>query len=239
MMINSTNISGYAQPALVHETIGVPGADVSRSAQSDAKSLGVLVQGSVDRATIGERVEKPSTYDALGDMAKQQKSDDKVLEAQEKADEEKIQELKERDQEVRIHEQAHAAVGGQYAGAPSYDFETGPDGNRYAVGGEVSIDVSEEKDPQDTVSKMQVVRAAALAPAEPSAQDYKVAAEASQKEQAARAQVAKQSVANDESNSSLSTHTAAKEPAQGLAHQALQLYKSGDTPVAKAFSAQA
>ena len=46
----------------------------------------------------------------------------------------KVAELKSRDQEVRTHEQAHAAAGGQYAGSPSYEYEQGPDGKRYAVG---------------------------------------------------------------------------------------------------------
>jgi hypothetical protein len=90
-----------------------------------------------------------------------------------------IQELKARDIEVRNHERAHAAVGGQHAGAPNYEYQTGPDGKKYAVGGEVSIDVSKTNDPQSTIRKMQTVRAAALAPAEPSAQDRKVAAQAS------------------------------------------------------------
>ncbi len=100
-----------------------------------------------------------------------------------------VQTLKDRDREVKVHEQAHAAVGGQYAGSPSYEYETGPDGKRYVVGGEVSIDVSEEEMPEDTVQKMQIVRAAALAPAEPSTQDLKVAAQASQQESQARAQL--------------------------------------------------
>ena len=111
---------------------------------------------------------------------------------QQQNEEKKIQELKERDTEVRLHEQAHAATGGQYAGAPSYEYETGPDGKRYAVGGEVSIDISDEKTPEQTVRKMRQVKAAALAPAEPSAQDYKVAAQATQKEQAAQAELVKE-----------------------------------------------
>ena len=87
-----------------------------------------------------------------------------------------VQELKARDREVRAHEQAHAIVGGQYAGAPSYTYQSGPDGQQYAIGGEVSIDISPvDGDPEATIEKMQVVVAAALAPAEPSAQDRKVA----------------------------------------------------------------
>lgn len=92
-----------------------------------------------------------------------------------------LTELKARDREVRAHEAAHKAVGGQYAGAISYDYQRGPDGARYAVGGEVSIDISPvQGDPEATIEKMRVVRAAAMAPAEPSSQDRAVAAEATQ-----------------------------------------------------------
>ncbi len=92
-----------------------------------------------------------------------------------------VQELKLRDQEVRTHEAAHAAVGGQYAGAPTLEYETGPDGKRYAVAGEVNIDLSKiAGDPQETIAKMEQIQAAALAPAQPSAQDRRVAARAAQ-----------------------------------------------------------
>ena len=111
-------------------------------------------------------------------------------EQKQQAEQKEIQELKARDQEVRAHEQAHASVGGQYAGAPSYDFETGPDGRQYAVGGEVSIDISEERSPEETLRKMQQVKAAALAPAEPSPQDLRVASEATQKAAEARSEIA-------------------------------------------------
>ncbi|MEM6760089.1 MAG: putative metalloprotease CJM1_0395 family protein [Pseudomonadota bacterium] len=93
------------------------------------------------------------------------------------AEDQQIKALEARDREVRRHEQAHAAVGGQYAGAPTYTYQVGPDGRRYAVGGAVSIDVSPVPgDPAATIDKMEVVRAAALAPASPSAADRQVAA---------------------------------------------------------------
>jgi len=92
-----------------------------------------------------------------------------------------ISELKRRDQEVRSHELAHAAVGGAFTGAPNYSFETGPDGKKYAVEGEVSVDLSAVSgDPRATIAKMQKVHAAALAPANPSIQDTRVAANAAQ-----------------------------------------------------------
>ncbi len=110
-------------------------------------------------------------------------------EQQRQASQQEIETLKARDQEVRTHEQAHAAVGGQYAGAPQYEYTQGPDGKRYVTDGEVSIDISEAASPQETAQKMERVRAAALAPAEPSPQDLKVAAEAARKAAAARSEM--------------------------------------------------
>ena len=57
-------------------------------------------------------------------------------------EQQQVRELSARDREVRAHEEAHANVGGRYAGSPTYSFQRGPDGKQYAVGGEVSIDVS-------------------------------------------------------------------------------------------------
>ncbi|WP_283709626.1 putative metalloprotease CJM1_0395 family protein [Pseudoalteromonas prydzensis] len=123
--------------------------------------------------------------------AKQEAQQQAQAAQQEQQDAEQIKELKARDTEVRIHEQAHASVGGQYAGSPSYEYQRGPDGTNYAVGGEVQIDVAEiEGDPQATIEKMQTVRAAALAPAEPSGADRAIAADATQKLAAAQAELA-------------------------------------------------
>lgn len=103
-----------------------------------------------------------------------------------------LQDMKSRDEEVRVHEQAHQSAGGQYASAPHYEYENGPDGKRYVTDGSVNIDVGEESDPQATIDKMQVVKRAALAPAQPSAQDRRVYAEASQKEAEARRELNEQ-----------------------------------------------
>ncbi|MEK9629437.1 MAG: putative metalloprotease CJM1_0395 family protein [Nitrospinota bacterium] len=102
-----------------------------------------------------------------------------------------VNELKARDAEVRAHEQAHVAAAGPYAnGGPTYEYQTGPDGRQYAVGGEVSIDTSPVPgNPEATVRKAQTVKRAALAPREPSAQDRQVAAQAAQLEAQARKEV--------------------------------------------------
>jgi hypothetical protein len=85
------------------------------------------------------------------------------------------------DREVRAHEAAHAAVGGNLAGSPSFRFISGPDGQQYAVGGEVPIALEVvPQDPAATLRNAQQVQAAALAPAKPSAQDIQVAAAAAQ-----------------------------------------------------------
>ncbi|MFW5858194.1 MAG: putative metalloprotease CJM1_0395 family protein, partial [Planctomycetota bacterium] len=98
-----------------------------------------------------------------------------------------IRQLQSRDREVRQHEQAHVAAGGQYVtrGA-SFSYQKGPDGKRYAVGGEVGIDTSPESTPEATIRKMMQVRRAALAPAQPSATDRRVAAVAAQRVTRAR-----------------------------------------------------
>lgn len=92
---------------------------------------------------------------------------------------ETIRDLARRDREVRSHEQAHQTIGGQYAGSMKLDYTTGPDGRRYAVSGEVPIDLSPiPGNPEATRAKAQQVRQAALAPSEPSNQDRAVAAQA-------------------------------------------------------------
>lgn len=99
----------------------------------------------------------------------------------------KLQQLKRRDTEVRTHEQAHLSSAGQYArGGASYTYQKGPDGGSYAVAGEVGIDVSKESSPEATITKMRTIKRAALAPANPSAADKRIAAQASAKETQAR-----------------------------------------------------
>lgn len=103
-----------------------------------------------------------------------------------------VDELEQRDREVRQHEQAHLSAAGPYAlGGPTFDFQTGPDGKRYAIGGEVQIDTSPvDGDPEATIQKMETVRAAALAPQDPSGQDRSVAAQAAREIQKARTEQA-------------------------------------------------
>ena len=87
--------------------------------------------------------------------------------------------------------QAHLAVGRDLVrGGASYSYQTGPDNKRYAVAGEVSIDTSPGRTPEETIPKAQHIRATALAPADPSPQDHSVAAQASRMEGDARTELA-------------------------------------------------
>jgi hypothetical protein len=115
-----------------------------------------------------------------------------------------VEKLQKRDQQVRAHEQAHIAAGGAYVkGGATFQYQKGPDGKMYAIGGEVTIDTSPVKgDPQATIAKMETVKAAALAPADPSGQDRSVAAQAEVEEAQARRQAAAQKTKSGDSGSS-------------------------------------
>ena len=93
-----------------------------------------------------------------------------------------LDELEQIDTEVRRHEMAHVTAGGRYiTSGANFTYKRGPDGKNYAVGGEVSIDTSPVPgDPKATLQKMRQVKSAALAPANPSSQDIKVASKATQ-----------------------------------------------------------
>lgn len=126
-----------------------------------------------------------------------------------------VEELRARDAEVRTHEQAHvAAAGPLFRGGPYYDYKTGPDGKQYAVGGRVSIDTSPGSTPEETLTKAQRIRQAALAPAEPSSTDRSVAASAAQMEAEARQELAQQGQSTDRDSSSV-TQAAGQEPSGG------------------------
>lgn len=158
--------------------------DASAEAASAVASPAAAVQSPPDKTSASGRDEtdKASERDGQKPEASPQQQRLQQLE---------IAELVSRDQEVRAHEQAHAAVGGSYAGAPTYTFTRGPDGKRYAVGGEVSIDAGPiPNNPEATLRKMEIVLRAALAPAEPSVQDLRIAAQAQAQMTQARAELA-------------------------------------------------
>ena len=175
-------------PSLSTSTLPPPTAPASRLGSSGLPAPAPAHDSAAaGNATTGEK--------SVAEDEETQKTGKSALAGQRELTEEEqqeVEELKARDREVRQHEQAHSAAGGQYTrGGPQYEYTNGPDNKRYATGGEVSIDVSEvPDDPQATIGKMQVVYRAAMAPTEPSSADRAIAGEAKQKEAEARRELA-------------------------------------------------
>jgi hypothetical protein len=150
----------------------------------DSDALTASDAASIAAATGDE--EAIQGIEAVGEGSPEAKDEDsKELTTEEKT---KVTKLQARDAEVRAHEAAHIAASGGMAGAASYTYATGPDGKRYAIGGEVSISSPPTTDPAQALVNAERMQAAALAPANPSGQDRAVAARAASI--AARARVA-------------------------------------------------
>lgn len=198
---------GLGSEADKARTPGQPPAPVTYERPQIQSDLFAAFQNAFGQEKDNAQDESAGKQDAQSEQQSRQQTQQQ--QQQEQQDAKEIEQLKARDQEVRTHEQAHAATGGQYAGSPQYEYTTGPDNKRYITGGEVSIDVSEAKNPEETLRKMEQVRAAALAPAEPSSQDLKVAAEASQKAVEARTDIAEENREALSSTSGESTENSA------------------------------
>ena len=88
----------------------------------------------------------------------------------------KNQAIRERYNEIYAHELAHKNAAGSLAGPIVIE----KDSNGIPVGGHVSIEMPsiDPNNPEKAIKQAEVVIKSALAPADPSAQDYKVASEA-------------------------------------------------------------
>ena len=187
----------------------------TQSSASDTYSVASVKNNSAKNSTettlpTSETVTAASEQSRRNGQTSSQGDDASSEEEKKKAQQEEkvVQDLKKRDAEVRTHEQAHKTAGGQYAGSPAFEMTKGPDGQSYATGGHVNIDVSAiPDDPQATLNKMMQIKSAALAPAEPSAQDLKVAAKADMVAAAARSELSQS--ATPATDSSETTKTAA------------------------------
>ncbi len=157
----------------------------------DERTPGVIVEISASGRELAQAEKPSSAKDSTGSQEKTGANGDQDAENQEA-----IRKLKARDLQVRAHEMAHLMAAGNLArGGMSFEYETGPDGKRYAVGGEVSIDASAEDDPTATLSKAARVKRAALAPADPSPQDRQVATAADALAAEAQRELAKEETA--------------------------------------------
>ena len=187
-----------------NESLLVRNGDVV-SDNGDVFSLSSEAKQSVAHSEKSTESKSSESETKKNDDRKTTQSDESKEDVTKELSEEEMKQvtkLKQRDTEVKAHEAAHlAAAGGLARGGASYEYQKGPDGKNYAVGGEVSIDTSSiEGDPESTLSKAKQIRNAALAPADPSAQDYMVAAKASQMETQARKELADKNINGQDSS---------------------------------------
>lgn len=128
-----------------------------------------------------------------------------------KAEQAEISKLKARDSQLRQHEQAHlSASAGIDVSRASFTYQRGPDGVQYAVAGDVRIDTSGGRTPADTLARADMIRDVALAPADPSATDRSVAAQAQQMAQQASAELMQQGSRTAVNQAYASSETPAK-----------------------------
>ena len=124
-----------------------------------------------------------------------------------------VSELKTTDAEVKAHENAHkAAAAGLSTSAPNYEYETGPDGKKYAVAGDVNVSYQSSSNPEVNLKNAQQLRAAALAPADPSSQDRKVAMQAEREIAQAKQEIMEEQRQTDEQASSFGDSTSEISP---------------------------
>ena len=147
-----------------------------------------------DREPADKPIEESAKKSASSDSTHKGKEEPEQTKQLSEEEKRHLQQLQQRDREVRAHEQAHmAAAGGLARGGASFSFVSGPDGRRYATGGEVSIDTSAVSgDPAASLQKASRISQAALAPAQPSSQDMRVASRAAQMAQEARVEISKE-----------------------------------------------
>ena len=116
-------------------------------------------------------------------------------------EEQELAKLKNTDAEVKRHENAHKAMAaGLQTSGPNYEYETGPDGRKYAVAGDVNISYQKSSDPEVNLKNAQKLKAAALAPAEPSAQDRSVARKADMEIAKAKQEILEEQQNKDKEN---------------------------------------
>ena len=232
--VNTANVPTEAVAAETAQRPKIPqppsASEGSRSKNStefneQPKSALPLDSNSEQNQTVEE---KDGSQQQQNGQSSNQQQNDEQQEAEELA---QIQKLRNRDREVRAHEQAHAAVGGALAGAPNYNFTTGPDGKRYAISGDVSIDISKvPNDPEATIRKLEQVQRAALAPTNPSSQDVRVAAQAAASENQARAELNVQRLQEaQEQKEARSEKLSENSPTEEAASET-RLTSNGDSP---------
>lgn len=160
-------------------TAATPLARPTFSEETDASQFGPAYI----RETSGRQSDPYTLYGPSGVMPAEDEdaspsgNDDDLS----KNDEALLQRLKARDAVVRNHEAAHVMAAGGQAGSPTYTYQTGPDGKRYAIGGSVNISITTTGDPEADAREAKTAQRAAMAAGEASAADVQTASRAAAK----------------------------------------------------------
>jgi hypothetical protein len=171
---DSADFSAAGLEALARENAGAKSAQGTEQATS--------------KASESESTDSSRENNSSGEVAEEKAAtNEQQLTTEEQ---EQVRKLQARDADVRAHEAAHSAAAGSLAtGGPSYDYQEGPDGVSYAVGGEVGISFGGGATPEERAANAEQAQRAATAPANPSGADRAVAARASQAAASARREI--------------------------------------------------
>ncbi len=179
--------SGYAERLQQQSAAGIPAGDGVRRSGETTPGASAPQLGFQPSEFKGAEFTPYSPDSAR--LAADKKTGDSAAKGGQEQDAQvqaEVARLRATEAKVKAHEAAHKSAGGTMTGPVSYTYTRGPDGKSYITGGEVPIDVSPGKTPQETISRMQQVIQSALAPADPSPQDRAVAAQAALQQQQAR-----------------------------------------------------
>jgi len=88
-----------------------------------------------------------------------------------------LDKLKQSDSEIRKHEQSHASLGNTTSPI-SYNYQAGPDGKLYAVGGSVRLETSIPDDPKQASYKLDRIAKARSGVVDPSGADAQITIQA-------------------------------------------------------------
>jgi len=143
---------------------------------------------SAPRSILNIRSLRPSSALPVQAIASISKTDltDTFVAFDRKKTQQQAKALKSRESEVKKHEAAHILAGTGVTSGLSYTYQQASDGSSYAIGGEVTVNMQEGSTPEETIQKAQKMKAAALAPSNPSAQDQDLAVMAMKMEANAR-----------------------------------------------------
>lgn len=143
-------------------------SDAARTRIVDPRTLteAQAVAGGVSRAEY--RQARETSEEQAGQNTNSSISGNTDLDPAEKAI---VAQLQSRDSAVKQEEKAHAAAAGPYGSAPQYEYQIGPDGKAYAIGGHVDVGVSMTGSAADRDRALATLQNAALAPNAPSGAD--------------------------------------------------------------------